>query len=751
MEEGESIPNGNPLAATNSSCLLKPFKGNEHVNILQFVVTKWSSFSYSPENIYVDRPSDQSSRWSSDSNNPPQFLILYLEKPAIVKSILFGKYEKTHVCNLRKFKVYGGLTEKHMIELYDGGLKNDHVPETFPLRHQIEGNPFPCRYIKIEPLQAWGSNFNFSIWYVELRGNDNWDDVKHCMNWYNTYREKEAVRLCLKHFRQRGYTDAFRELSAKTSITLEHPLLTQLHTILVINGDFKACEDFIIQGRNEGMFDQFLGQQEYQSEWTAIEPINARKPEPPSEARPGMRGGHQMCIDVRTETIYMFGGWDGNRDLSDLWSYHLPSQTWTCLSDDTEKDGGPSARSCHKMCLDYDKKQIFTLGRYLDPSMRSPERLKCDFHMYDIENHHWTFITEDTAAMGGPRLIFDHQMVIDIEHQTIYVFGGRVLTSPSGSDSERSPEMLFSGLYSYHIPSNTWTLLIDDCHTLRSRIGHSMLFHPVRRVLYIFAGQRSKDYLNDFLSYQVDTKEVKVVSDGKSKDSCQAGFTQRATLDPDLNEIYVFSGLSRDKEKRDNVKNSFWVYDIVNDKWSCIYKNENVGQNYWMKMQHVEPVPRFAHQLVYDHIRKVHYLFGGNPGKDSLPRLRLDDFWSLKLSRPSSDYLLRRCRCLIRKQKFLEMSSQDPLKAMTYLQNEVADMVDHSDPKETKEFQLLTSSLFPCPSVDEEAEPSSYNPVLQDIDPNFKKRTNLFNKLVAFFPESMTQPKENLVDLVPLS
>ena len=38
---------------------------------------------------------------------------------------------------------------------------------------------------------------------------------------------------------------------------------------------------------------------------------------------------------------------------------------------------------------------------------------------------------------------------------------------------------------------------------------------------------------------------------------------------------------------------------------SCIYKNENTGQQYWSKMQHVEPVPRFAHQLVYDHVRKV--------------------------------------------------------------------------------------------------------------------------------------------------
>lgn len=36
------------------------------------------------------------------------------------------------------------------------------------------------------PLQAWGPSFNFSIWYVDLRGVDNPDAVKPCMNWYNT-------------------------------------------------------------------------------------------------------------------------------------------------------------------------------------------------------------------------------------------------------------------------------------------------------------------------------------------------------------------------------------------------------------------------------------------------------------------------------------------------------------------------------------------------------------------------------------
>ena len=29
--------------------------------------------------------------------------------------------------------------------------------------------------------------------------------------------------------------------------------------------------------------------------------------------------------------------------------------------------------------------------------------------------------------------------------------------------------------------------------------------------------------------------------------------------------------------------------------------------------------------------KQVHYLFGGNPGKESLPKIRLDDFWALKV------------------------------------------------------------------------------------------------------------------------
>ena len=49
----------------------------------------------------------------------PQYLTLKLQRPAIVQTIKFGKYEKTHVCNLKMFKIYGGLSDENMIELIE--------------------------------------------------------------------------------------------------------------------------------------------------------------------------------------------------------------------------------------------------------------------------------------------------------------------------------------------------------------------------------------------------------------------------------------------------------------------------------------------------------------------------------------------------------------------------------------------------------------------------------------------------------
>ncbi|XP_069162994.1 muskelin-like [Procambarus clarkii] len=349
-----------------------------------------------------------------------------------------------------------------------------------------------------------------------------------------------------------------------------------------------------------------------------------------------------------------------------------------------------------------------------------------------------------------------------------YVSSYRLGLDELRSSNYTPSEAIFSGLYAYHVATNTWTKLRDDCsgnssgpQDIKSRIGHSMLFHSGSRQLFILAGQRNKEYLTDFFMYNIDTDTVSYISDGTRKDSSSvpaAGFTQKATIDPHLNEIHVLSGLSKDKDKRDeNVRNSFWVYDISQNKWSCIYRNEQTGESYWSKMQHVEPCPRFAHQLVYDDTKKVHYLFGGNPGKASLPKMRLDDFWSLRLCRPSTQQLLHTCVLLIRKHRFSELARDNSVLALKYLQTKLHNAVDHTDPQQVQEFQALATTLFQ-PHEDSiygqahslsEDEDSSSNLFGTDLGWQHSSRSQLFDQLTQFFPEHMTQPRGNLVDLIP--
>jgi len=749
------------------------------------------SQSFNPENILENNPSDQASRWSSDTNTPPQFLVLQLDKPALITNITFGKYEKAHVCNLKHFKVFGGPDPDNMIEILDAGLKNDTVPESFNLKHHLNAQFYPISYLKILPLKSHGPAFNYSIWFVSLSGDDNPPLMKKLIQWHQEFRERETIRLCLKHFRQHNYLEAFQSLQKKTKIQLEDPMLTELHSVLVNDGNYDQTESLIKKCLDDGVFADYISRQQPKPDWTAlilpdnlmgddvivttsssivsdttnINVVNNDDAEDSDGGEtvivqaaqpilPSPRGGHQLVMDSTHQNIYMFGGWDGSRDLSDFWQYNIIGNKWTMLSEDAQMDGGPGPRSCHKMVLDQNMGQIFVLGRYLERGLRDCQtNTRSDLYVYDIGGDKWTQITDDTSAMGGPNLIFDHQMCLDSEKRDIYVFGGQTLL-PQTPDEERPliVDKRFSGLYVYHIPNNSWTLLCYDGEVkqlglppIRSRTGHSMLFNTNDRCLYIFGGQRKRDeYLNDFFRYHVDTGDIFFLSGGLSgsslSDSIPAvGYTQRATIDCKRNEIYVMTGLNKDKGKDirvggPQVSNSFWVYEVNRARWSVVYRNENNQTDYWQRRQCVEPRPRYAHQLVYDEEAGLHYMFGGNPGgkENRNGKLRLGDFWRLELLRQANTDLERLLLKEIRISRFREKSA-NPKDALTFLQQDVSRCIDHQDVDEQKQFQMLATQLFNQNDVS-----------------TYQLRSNLFDKLVTFFPSDMAQPTGNLVDLMPL-
>ena len=87
-----------------------------------------------------------------------------------------------------------------------------------------------------------------------LSGDDNPQLMKKLIQWHQEFRERETIRLCLKHFRQHNYLEAFESLQKKTKIQLEDPMLTELHSVLVNDGNYDQTECLIKKCLDDGVF-----------------------------------------------------------------------------------------------------------------------------------------------------------------------------------------------------------------------------------------------------------------------------------------------------------------------------------------------------------------------------------------------------------------------------------------------------------------------------------------------------------------
>ncbi|KAI8332241.1 muskelin-like protein [Chlamydoabsidia padenii] len=738
---------------------------------IPYSIHNYSSHSgaYFPHYIVENKPTDQASRWSSGTHDQDQFITLRFSSPVVARTITFGKFHRAHVCNLKEFKIYGGYSDKNLMELLHTGLKNDTEPETFDLRIHCQQLVFPIQYLKIVPLSTFGANFNYSIWFVQVDGIQDCTLLKKIVTQYQNYQEIQTTRLCLKHFRQRNMMNLFQLLQERTGVELEHPLLTELHSQLVLQGDFEGTERLLSQLLDQGVFQQYVKNALYKANWRRIWATNQ------DGDVPCPRGGHQMCIDVKGKMIYLLGGWSGQEDLADLWCYDIQQDQWKLLCADTSLHGGPSPRSCHKISFDAKSRSIFVLGKYVECQSAQDQRLESDFYRYFCDYNKWVKISDNTAQEKGPGLIFDHQMCVDEEGETIYVFGGRKVTSETTTTM-----YTYSGLYAYNIATNVWRLIRADggsgnspvtssfsssfhgggdsattdgnSNTVKSRVGHSMLMDPNTRQLYIFAGQRVKVYLSDLFIYSIDSNQVTEISQDYSKEAGgpDAGYTQRATIDTDRKEIYVLSGYLRN-QGCDVVKSGLWVYDMERNSWTKVYQNENRDPDYWQKMKHVEPCPRFAHQMVYDFTTKIQYIFGGNPGDRECTSKRLDDFWQLKLTRPDPDDILRRSIYLIRTQQLKEIcmnTSSNTMDALDYLQTKLTPLVNYDNQDEVDQFRQLCTHL--CLSSENNKifsgiygeKDAKYD---QDL---FSQRNQVFDRLLEYIPDEMKEPKGQLLDSV---
>ena len=208
------------------------------------------------------------------------------------------------------------------------------------------------------------------------------------------------------------------------------------------------------------------------------------------------------------------------------------------------------------------------------------------------------------------------------------------------------------------------------------------------------------------------------------------GFTQRGCLispEPGVKLLVLLSGLVREKQagghdgtspssqSYDSTQNALWALNLSNNKWNCLYANNENDAGYWQRMRDREPCPRYAHQLVSAGQHGV-FLFGGNPGDVGNPRLRLDDMWRCALVRRNDvDSTKRHLVYLIRRQQYLVLvirlcdtnthihnryremcrtahqTKASAVQALKFLQTHVAQV---TSPQDAPDFERLSNWLF---------------------------------------------------------
>ncbi|WUR04274.1 muskelin-like protein [Vairimorpha necatrix] len=615
-------------------------RDKDKMNKIIYKIHQYSSYasSYSPSNILLDTPSDVNLRWSTTTNDHRQYLILEYD-PSIVSTITFGKFNKIHVCNIKEMKISVSFDNKKYIEIFYGGLKNDTINETHNLLY-YNGEYIISKYMKIEPLASWGMNFNYTIWYVELKGIT---DMK-----FQDIIDKRQMENDIKMYKNivKKYTE--RILRQENQVEK-----------FINKGQYEELEEYI-KNMDIRKFYEYVNKSKYTGKW---EEIKKNKKEWPCA-----RGGHQMICNRKG--IYLYGGWDGLGELGDLWVYN---ETWKCIHKDNINNfeetnlpmshninlcGGtkddviinitrettPGKRSCHKMCTDGDR--LFLTGKYIPTTDRNGDSNNSELWIFDDK---WVLYDSRGDVTTN---MYDHYLLHT--GKEIYMFGGKT----TNFDDE------FGGLYKVEIDNKNksaqWTKLLDSkkqsnaSPTIKGRLGHVTLHidtYEYPNTLAIIGGQRGKEYFKSISLYSLDTWTVyesipfPINTDGR--------VLQRSILYN--NDIIVLFTYGKDKESRLDISKLY--------SYSLIYKTWNE-----VEIDFKGPMPRTAHQFIF-WVDKF-YLFGGNVVDE-----RQNDFWTLDLTKMSYEDA-RRCAIMtVRKHKFLEMYKEDTRSGLKYLRSKVKECV----------------------------------------------------------------------------
>lgn len=199
------------------------------------------------------------------------------------------------------------------------------------------------------------------------------------------------------------------ESSRSTIESFEHPLLTELHQRLVVDGDYDASEQSLDTAYEQGLFSEWeRGRGESTGKWELLDrgsslPSASEPGERRQEKIPSARGGHQLVLAGRK--LLCFGGWNGtDTNYNDLWEWDLSATGFDGLngsggmggsrtgsetkrgktahsgwilrqsseSGEAEGSARPRGRSCAQLVLDQRSGWAYLLGGMVTTSKPAP-------------------------------------------------------------------------------------------------------------------------------------------------------------------------------------------------------------------------------------------------------------------------------------------------------------------------------------------------------------------------------------------
>lgn len=219
----------------------------------------------------------------------------------------------------------------------------------------------------------------------------------------------------------------------------------------------------------------------YQNDTWAYDPLTSMWEElDPSGDLPTARSQHTLVYDSKNAQLLLYGGWDGDKDLSDLWAFDPASNTWTELAPNGEL---PTLSFNPVGAYEDTSGKLYVFGGFPDVETHEESQgehrdFLNELWAYDPSANEWSQIGQSGDLPAGRN---GHGLAADP------VTGRLVLFAGTGEGS-------FNDLWTYDIASDAWTQILPAGDLPQVRAYPAMAFDEKDNMIVVFSGQYWMDW-----------------------------------------------------------------------------------------------------------------------------------------------------------------------------------------------------------------------------------------------------------------